>query len=270
MQSTSSKPKGLKPWWGRFDIPVGETRHFRIGSCALWIERRPRELRVTRKQYPDPLDAALVVDSASEPLPLGDEVDAQRYASSGRTTRIALHPMLADRPVVVRTAEPFHVLGDDEAMLYLTTPLWIRMSAGELDKQLFDLPAQRPSDTWFGRNTRDGQLCYAGTTTARLDLQELVRRPNRAVTQVRIVNQARTPLPLDRISLPAPALSLHAGADHRLWTEPVEVTRELDGVIRGVSIVRLSVAEGAPMPLSGPRDDDPGNLFLRAFKALLS
>jgi hypothetical protein len=270
METRSSKPKALRPWWGHFDVPVGETRHFRIGPCGLWIERRPRELRITRKQYPDPMDAALIVDSTSEPAPQGDDIDAQRYASSGRTTRIALQPALADRPVVVRTAEPFHVLGDDEAMLYLTTPLWIRMSAGELEKQLFDVPAQRPSDTWFGRNTRDGQLCYAGTTHAKLNLQEVARRPNRAVTQVRIVNQARTPLPLDRINLPAPALSLHAGADHRLWTEPLEVTRELDGMIRGVTIVRLSVAEGTSVPLSGPRDDDPGNLFLRAFKALLS
>lgn len=270
MTAPSSKPKALKPWWGRFDIPVGETRHFRIGPCALWIERRARELRVTRKQYSDPLDAALIVDSDSEPLPHEEDLDSQRYASSGRATRISLKPALADRPVVVRTAEPFHVLGDDEAMLYLTTPLWIRMSAGELDKPMFDVPAQRPSDTWFGRNTRDGQLCYAGTTTAKLNLQEVARRPNRAVTQLRIVNQARTPLPFDRISLPAPALSLHAGVDHRLWTEPVEVTREADGVIRGVSIVRLSAAEGAPIPLSGPRDEDPGNLLLRAFKALLS
>jgi hypothetical protein len=269
--STSSKPRGLRPWWGRFDVPLGDTRHFRIGPCALWIERRPRELRITRKQYGDPLDAALVVDSTQEPVPQDPDLDAQRYASSGRATTITLQPALADRPVVVRTAEPFHVLGDDEAMLYLTTPLWIRMSAGEAhEKLLFDIPAQRPSDTWFGRNTRDGQLCYAGTTTAKLNLQELVRRPNRAVTQLRIVNQARTPLMLDRISLPAPALSLHEGHDHRLWTEPVEVTRELDGAIRGVTIVRLSIAEGAPVPLSGPRDDDPGNLFLRAFKALLS
>jgi hypothetical protein len=272
VKTESGKALVLAPWWGAFDVPLGEQRHFRIGPCALWVERLARELRVSRIQHEDPLDRALVVGEASTPVPPGCKVDAQRFAVSGQTTRIELEPALADRPVVVRTHEPFHVLAGDEATLYVTTPLWIRMFAGAERKRMFELPVARPSDTWFGENTRSGELCYAGTTAARLALAELPLRPGRAVTQVRIVNRSRTPLALDRINLPAPALSLFAASDHRLWTESIEIVRDEGTALRGGISIRRG---GAPDAASGaklccPREAGDSNLLLRAFKALLS
>jgi hypothetical protein len=270
-KTESGKPIVLAPWWGVFDVPLGQQRHFRIGPCALWIERLARELRVSRMQHGDPLDATLIVASATTPVPQPSKLDAQRFAVTGDATRIEFEPALADRPVVVRTHEPFHVLAGDAATLYVTTPLWIRMFAGAERKRMFELPVARPSDTWFGENTRSGELCYAGTTAARLALGELPLRPGRAVTQVRIVNRARTPLALDRINLPAPALSLYAARDHRLWTESIEIVRDEGSAARGTTITRGSTPDAAAAgKLCGPREVDDGNLLLRAFKALLS
>jgi hypothetical protein len=266
----SDKTVALTPWWGGFALQLGEVLHFRIGPCALWVERLARELRVTYKQHEDPLDTALEVGATSTAAPDEPGLDAERFAVSDRITQIELEPALADRAVVVRTHEPFHVLGGHEATLYLTTPVWVRLSAGEQGKRMFERPCHRPSDTWFGPSTREGELCYAGTTTARLSLDELTQRPGRAVTRVHIVNQAPSLLALDRINVPAPALSLFASEEHRLWTEPLEVRREHDGVIRGVTIGRGPAAEatGAVL-LSGPRRAGDQNLFSRAFKALL-
>lgn len=172
--------------------------------------------------------------------------------------------------MVARTHEPFHVLADDAVALYVTTPLWIRMFTGAERKRMFELPVARPSDTWFGENTRSGELCYAGTTAARLALTELPMRPGRAVTQVRIVNRARRPLALDRINLPAPALSLYAARDHRLWTESIEIVRDEGSAARGTTITRGTAPDVADGKLCGPREAGDGNLLLRAFKALLS
>lgn len=271
-KTESGKPIVLAPWWGVFEVPLGEQRHFRIGPCALWVERLARELRVSHVQHQDPLDSALVVASASTPPPQASKLDAQRFAVSdgSNTSRIELEPALADRPVVVRTHEPFHVLADDAATLFVTTPLWIRMFAGTERKRMFELPVARPSDTWFGENTRSGELCYAGTTAARLALTELPLRPGRAVTQVRIVNRARRPLALDRINLPAPALSLYAARDHRLWTESIEIVRDDGSGARGTTITRGSAPDSAEGKLCGPREVGDGNLLLRAFKALVS
>jgi hypothetical protein len=270
MKTASGQSITLEPWWGTFELPLGAVRYFRIGPWALWVERRAREIRVSQKQYSDPLDTSLTVSQIVDNVADEPGISSERYAIEGRSVPIQIEPALADRPVVVRTDEPFHVLADDEATLYLTTPVWIRVSAGEQRKHLFERPCYRPSDTWFGRSTREGELCYAGVTTARLTLDELTLRPGRAVTQVRIVNQAATPLDLDRLNLPTPALSVFAAGDHRLWTEPVQITRDSAGEVQGVTIQKqLSQQARDAVRLTDPRNQDQDNLFSRAFKALL-
>jgi hypothetical protein len=268
MQTGSGTTISLTPWWGTFALPLGKVLHFRVGPCALWVERLAREVRVMHVQHQDPLDTTLGVASA-DPVPDG-ALEARRYAVPEAVQAIELSPGLADRPVVVRTSEPFHVLAGHDARLYLTTPAWIRIAAAEPRREMIEQPCYRPSDTWFGPSTREGQLCYAGTTTARLSLNELSLRPGRAVTCVHIINESKSLLALDRISIPAPALSVFAARDHRLWTEPLEVRREPDGEIRGLTIGRGAPeqAEGA-VRLSAPRQSDDPSLFARAFKALL-
>jgi hypothetical protein len=266
----SGKPSALVPWWGRFDVEPGTSLHFRIGPRELWLERMPRELRVTTLQHDDPLDATLVVaDRAEAPEP-GGTVTAERYALPEGSPGIVLEPALADRPVVVRTHEPFRVLAEDEVTLYLSTPAWIRISSTSGGKQLTELPCHRPSNTWFGPNTREGELCYAGVTAARLSLDELAMRPGRVVTRVSIVNQSESRLDLDRIALPVPALSVYAAPDRRLWTEPVRVLRERDGSIAGVTIEEEQAPEaGETVLLSGPRRPQDQSVLARAFRALL-
>ena len=162
------------------------------------------------------------------------------------------------------------MLADDEASLFLTTPIWLSLSAAPSGKLMTELPCHRPSDTWFGTSTREGELCYAGVTSARLSLEDLTMRPHRAVTQVRIENQASTPLHLDRIALPAPGLSLFAAEDRRLWTERVRITRQPDGQVRGLAIEGEPPSEaGEVMRIVAPRNQGDENPFARAFRALL-
>jgi hypothetical protein len=64
---------------------------------------------------------------------------------------------------------------------------------------------------------------------------------------------------------------LFAAEDRRLWTGRVRITRESDGVVRGVAI------EGEPppaeagevVPIAPPRNENDKNPFTRAFRALL-
>jgi hypothetical protein len=249
-------------------VEPGHALRFRIGPRELWLERLPHELRLTHKQHEDALDATLVVAEHCAP-PKHDGMNASRFALS-QSNGVLIEPRLADRAVVVHTHEPFHVLADDEASLFLTTPIWLALSAAPSGKLMTELPCHRPSDTWFGTSTREGELCYAGVTSARLSLEDLTMRPHRAVTQLRIQNQASTPLHLDRIALPAAGLSLFAAEDHRLWTERVRITRQSDGQFRGLAIEGEPPPEaGEVMRIASPRKEGELNPFARAFRALL-
>ena len=123
---------------------------------------------------------------------------------------IALTPALADRPVVARPEKPFCLPAGAEAVVYVSSPLWVVLSTAQ-DLKLAEIPIVRPSDTWLGPSTREGELCYASRTFLRLSLDNLPRRPHRATSMVRILNHADTALPLRALKLPAPPIWLCTG-----------------------------------------------------------
>jgi hypothetical protein len=40
-------------------------------------------------------------------------------------------------------------------------------------KNLFDIPVIQPKDTWFGKDPRTGEICYATSVDGRTDLNLL-------------------------------------------------------------------------------------------------
>jgi len=86
---------------------------------------------------------------------------------------------------------------------------------------------------------------------------------------VLIRNRARSPLPLERLRLPAPHLSLFAGEDHHLWTEEVTLTREEEGE---AAAIKLGPAPPADLVqgtrISGPRVTGKKSSLLHTFGGL--
>src|SRR5439155_1571474 len=84
----------------------------------------------------------------------------------------------------------------------------------------------RLSDTWYGPNTREGELCYSSKTFCRTHLADLPLRPHRVLTPVSIQNNAKDPLLLEQLSLPLPYLSTYVDENGSLWTEEITVVNE--------------------------------------------
>jgi len=49
--------------------------------------------------------------------------------------------------------QPLGVPPGEQASVYVSSPLWVRIETGKPAKLLCELPTFRPSDTWFGPNT---------------------------------------------------------------------------------------------------------------------
>jgi len=215
------------PWLEPFALAEGEAASFRIGTFALQVERRAREWRVQSASSGDL--AALDVDvrcpdPAPGPLGFSGDPHRARFAHDGKADALRLRPRLADRAVIVRPAEPLFLLPGAEADVFVSTILWIALEQVATGVTLVDRPALRPSDTWFGPSTREGELAYASRTSARLDVDELPARPHRATTCIHLVNTGRTPQSLARVMLPAPSLELwRLPTSGMLWTQTVEL-----------------------------------------------
>ena len=123
------------------------------------------------------------VPTASELIEPGSttSVSVDRFSVQRTSDDIIVEPVLANRPVIVRPRKALYVEGLETSTLYVSTPLWIRIRLGET-RVLTEIPSIRPSDSWFGPNTREGELCYSSITEGRTRMEEIPFRAHRAIT----------------------------------------------------------------------------------------
>lgn len=239
-------------WWGDYAMSEGEALQWLIGPFRLQVERRALEWRVAHRQEGDVEADALEVAHPMGRDQMDESASLARYVFSHTSERLRLAPMLADRPVVTRPLQPFHILPGETVTIYVSSPVWLRMDVGEANRSLLETPLQRPSDTWFGPSTQLGQLCYASQTHCRLYLDEMPIRPHRAVTPVCIRNRARNTLVLERLNLPVDYLALYGTPDGLLWTQGLTMHRESDLDLASVDIDKRPPEQAAGQPLLAP------------------
>ncbi len=265
MPTPRSRPS-LEPWWTPRRVAVGHGLELDLGTLKLRLGHGPDEWRIDYDYLAEEAAPAKARIKGRRSLPPEFK---ERYVIGGDSSRLNLTPLLADRNVVIRPRQPVFLLSGQEVTLYLSTPVWIQMEVGEPGTLLRELPVQRLSDTWFGPSTREGEICYAGRTQARHHIDELPRRPHRAITPLHIHNKASTPLPLEKFSLPVPMLSLYGSADGSLWPQRLTLTREDQSDLAAVRIDRRPPDYADEIKLLAKPRQDPGRSGLvRAFSLL--
>jgi hypothetical protein len=220
---------------------------------------------VSLSRAPDAYDSTLDVALDDEPAP-GDEAETRRFGFERSPPTLQVRPLLAPRPVIVNPLRPFAVPGGQEVVIFVGTPLWISLAAAPPEVVLLEAPLHRPSATWFGGDTRHGELCFASRTHANLRLENLRHWPHRAVSPVRIRNRAGGLLEVRKLRMPTPNLSLFADGSGRLWTETVVLEREEDGDFAALRLEREPPPEaGATERVGGPREVAERRVLIRAF-----
>lgn len=260
-----------RTWWGDFTLSEGQAGRWRVGPSTVWVERLANEWRLHHLQA-DELEPDAAPEgglATSLEIPAGASVSRFVFARTG--SAIEVRPGLADRPLVVHPEKPVYVMSGEEVTLYLSTPLWLRFLAGEPEKLLIELPSHRPSDTWFGPSTVEGELCYANRTAARVRLEDLAQLSHRAVTPLRLSNRGANHLLVERVKLPIGFLALYRDAGGRFWTQAATLVREEKGDLASLQLSEGVPAEaGAAERVAEPRDRAEQGVALRMFSRLFS
>jgi hypothetical protein len=257
--------------WGQFNLEVGQTGRWEIGPLKFAIQRQPNEWQLSYER-----DTSLDSDNIEWPQEIAspdiNQLDysvTERYAIKQTGSILHVMPALADRPIITRPLMPLHVPAKEKTIIFVSSPFWVQIKVDNPPKLIQEIPILRPSDTWFGPSTMEGELCYASRTHARLNLENIPIRPHRAITQIVIYNKADNQLLVERLSLPVLYLSLFETESGLLWTEAVTMTRT-----RETDLVTFEIEKSPPKAagttnlLSEPRQQPEQNMIFRAFGAL--
>jgi len=261
-------------WWGRYNLDTKQTALWEIGPLKLAIQRQANEWQIAYEPGMgmgiDPDNAGWQFQPAVPVIDMFDYANVARHATRETAEAVWLRPLLADRSLISRPLTPLYVPAGETAIIFVRSPLWLRIEAGDPPNTLQELPMLRLSDTWFGPSTMEGELCYASRTSARLNLDNLPLGPHHAVTRMTIENRADSQLLVERLNLPVPYLALFEASDGLLWTQEVTMTRSRDTAMADFRIEpNPPERAGAVKRLSEPRQTKSIKTAIYTFGALL-
>ncbi|HKL50016.1 MAG TPA: hypothetical protein VJ908_02515 [Wenzhouxiangellaceae bacterium] len=264
MKKTTGK-SASRPWWKSRELRRGSRLVLELGPMKIELGHGDGEWLLWSASDVEDDRPARSRMAVRRGLP--EEVH-ERFVHDGPDRQVTLAPVLGDRPVVARPRQPVYLLSKQEVTFYLSTPIWLKILVGSSQLMLRELASIRLSDTWFGPSTRVGELCYANRTHARRNLAEVPLRPHRAITPLRIRNNAQEALPLEKISLPVPMLPLFGAEDGSLWTQRATLVRD---EVSDLASVRIEASKdhldpyGRPLTrIAAPRHENP-MAVVRAF-----
>lgn len=259
-------------WWKTYDLGVNTWSRWRIGPLELFARAIRGEWVFAWRRDENYVAENIEVELDSSREPDRDEYEFSRYTVAFEKAVLNLSPVVADRPFVVRPELPVFLPRGERTTLFVTTPVWVSGSqAHDTPTELFETPTYRASDTWFGLDTIEGELCYATRTLARTERESITRYPHRAITALEITNAGDDTLAIDQLRVPLPALSLYQTKDGRLWTDTVRLVREEDATSAAMTVAdnrRKSDSEW--IRLRDPRSPVEAGTIISAFSRFLS
>lgn len=254
------------PWWGTFTFLEEEALTWQLGNCMLAIERAPQEWRIATQDIENS-NSKLVIAAPTPAFITQTGLNYSRFGFDKTPSTLTLTPILANRPQVARPEFPFYLPGKQCVIVYITTPAWVRITTGETQVYLSEIYTQRMSDTWFGENTLEGELCYASRTRFRTSSNDETLPSHRITTQVEIRNNTTENLLVQRIKIPLTALSVYANSQQQLCTENIII--EHGSSVGGMAVDILKTMPPDSKLLSGPRMIFKSNIIVQMFSQIL-
>ncbi len=230
MPSSTHRPmkKADRPgWWGEFETEPGRWSRWLIGPMEFLARAIDNEWRFAWKSEGDLLSERVRHEKSLGDESVNSDHHCRRFTLENPGIKLRIMPRLADRPVIVRPETPLFLPPGQRATLYVSTGVWLVATPAYTDApELMEIPLFRSTDTWFGHNTMEGELCYASLTNARTEVGLLAQVPHRAFTPIDIANSGQDSLAIEALRVPVTMLSLYSGKRGLLWTDKISFERE--------------------------------------------
>lgn len=264
------KLNGVKPWWDVYDVPVDGFSSWGIGPLSLVVERKESEWRLMYWREGDLSVDRLETATSQDAPDIPDFAEDQRFAVNGTGPSLTLKPVLPNRSVISIPETPYSVLAGEKVRIYVRTPVWVRVDSTKRKQSLLEIPVHRMSDTWFGPNQMEGEICYASTTSCKTSIDDFSVWPHGVITAVDIKNGTEEAITVERILIPSPSLALYINESGNLWTQPITMSLNKDRKTVEVSISKKPPSEaGKVTQLTPARKSEGRSIFTKSLASLI-
>lgn len=203
--NTSLDPNEHAAWWGSFTVAEEQSRYSKIDQLVLCIDHSHQEWRITQH-----------IEGTKTPS------KTKILSTHILNNEVKLRPSLPDRALLSSFDHPLFLPSKGTVMVYAIAPVWVRVEVGSPCLFYDEISTQTLTDTWWGGNTVEGELCYAGKPVySRLDDWE--QMTSQAIIPISIMNYSPDSLSLKELRIPLPFLSIYADTQHHLWTEQLNI-----------------------------------------------
>lgn len=257
-------------WWGTIDFPQGQTRLLQCADLQLHAQADSNQWLIDfvwqHENHHIAPECGVITETDSERR----RENEQRFVFARQPKQMVLQPCLADRPVMCRPVVSVSVLPLQEVTLYVCLPLWLQLLTPDSEQPVLDIPSTRVCDSWFGPNTWEGVFSYASRVSDQLDIHPITNNKAMVAVEVRIQNQSPTLLTLDKISVPAPNLSLFADAKGQFWTPRITLVRgnHGDAILSIDEVMSCGLTESELQWVAKPREDIGRSKITKAISTL--
>ncbi|WP_163831987.1 hypothetical protein [Spartinivicinus ruber] len=218
-----------------------------FGTLLFSLRRQQREWQVHYKHFNINPEAerndVLTWCGESE---LTDSDNFKRFVFSRTHKDLTITPILPDRNLVAKPIVSITLMPEEQITLYVSVALWLRVSVKNPTVEsiknnkddyitLCELPIRELSNTWFGPNTLEGELCYASKTHALVNQESLPLKPYRAIVPVTVTNNQPEILKIEKINIPVSALGLYRNSNGLFWASGVTLVK-----LKGSNQIKLS------------------------------
>lgn len=206
--------------WEALEVEPETDYCWSIGGLKLWVRKSGDEWLLASERETEIEEEIKVLQAGPHEKP--DELSWMRYIANQDTRRLRLLPCMPDRAVVVGSDTMVNILPQVVALFYVEVPVWSRVVIGKKENVILgEFPSSVLSNTWFG-DPMGGELCYSLLSTARRDLVELEKLPDRAICPVRISNRSPAQVDFQKMCVHVERLRVYR-CGGRLWTNQVHI-----------------------------------------------
>ncbi len=223
-------------WWGSFLIEEEQSRFFKIGQLVTCVDRFNHQWHIT------------TYHEGEQPF--------KTFAAQTSNT-ISLKPVLPDRALLSLLDRPCYIPLGETLQVYISVPLWIQISAGHPSTVLDEFATETLADTWFGKSTRAGELCYNNPIHGSPRLEDLSQDSTHAIIPVSIENRTKGTNLLHELKIPLDNLALYSDKKNRLWTEHLHLYQEDSDSLETL------VVKSPPLPSSDLQLVSPARVMIK-------